>query len=178
VTTPGDVASVRLSDLRAEFDTSFATPPRHHEAKYDELLAIRAGQRRYVLRLAQTSGLYRDRPVTPLPGPVPALLGVAGFSGTIVPVYDLGTLLRYPAPEVPRWLVVAAGTPPVALAFHDLDGHLRVPTESIVGESGRDGLPGCLGGMVTLPDDTRPIVDIPAVRAAVLALTGKAPSGP
>ena len=162
----------RVAELRAGFDRSFAEPPSRHDDEFDELLAVRAGEQRYVLRLKQTTGLYSDRTVTPLPGPVAALLGVAGFSGTIVPVYDLGALLGHPVAEAPRWLVVATGAPAVALAFHDLDGHVRVARSSIVDETDGHGLRDCLRGMVSLPGGTRPIVDIPAVRAAVNVLTG------
>ena len=169
--SPADVRN-RLTGLRADFDRSFAEPARQHDAEYAELLAVRAGGRPYALRLSQASGVHSDRPVTPLPGPQPALLGVAGFSGAIVPVYDLAALLGHPVPDRPRWLVLAAGTPPLALAFHDLDGHVRVPATAIIGEpdgnSGRD----VLLGMVTLPGDTRPIVDLSSARAVVHQLTG------
>ncbi len=171
---PVDAVSERLAELRAGFDRSFAEPPRRQHLDTCELLAIRAGACRYVLRLSQTSGLFSDRPVTSLPGPVPALLGIAGFSGTIIPVYDLATLLGHPVPDPPRWLVLAVGTPAVAFAFHDLDGHLRLPTEAIIGAADRHGRRGCLRGMVPLPDGTRAIVDLPSVRTAVHALTGPA----
>jgi purine-binding chemotaxis protein CheW len=168
------IVSERLTELRTGFDRSFAEPPRRHDLESCELLAIRAGDNRYVLRLSQTSGLFSDRPITPLPGPLAALLGIAGFSGSIVPVYDLGALLGHPTAETPRWLVLATGAPVVALAFHELDGHLRVPTASIVGEADQHGRRGCLRGMVPLPDGTRAIVDVPSVRTAVHALTGHA----
>ena len=58
-----------------------------------------------------------------------------------MPVYDLAALLGHPVPDRPRWLVLAAGTPPLALAFHDLDGHVRVPTSTIIGETDGDGRP-------------------------------------
>jgi purine-binding chemotaxis protein CheW len=171
---PRDLVGQRLAELRTGFDDSFAEPPRQHDTEYRELLAVRAGQRRYALHLSQTSGLHSDRPITALPGPLPALLGVAGFSGTIIPVYDLGTLLGHPTAEPPRWLVVAVGTPLVAFAFHDLDGHLRVPGESIVAEPAGAGRGGGVRGMVPLPGGTRPIVDLPSVRTAVHTLTGHA----
>ncbi|MEV6633090.1 chemotaxis protein CheW [Actinoplanes sp. NPDC051470] len=161
----------QLGGLRAEFDDSFTTPARQHDVEHDELLAVRAGGRAYALRLAQTSGLWPDRPVTPLPGPIPALLGVAGFRGAIVPVYDLAALLGHPVPERPRWLVLTAGSPALALAFHELDGHIRVPADTIVTEAAEHP-PGCLRGMVPLAGGTRPIVDLPAARAAVHQLTG------
>jgi purine-binding chemotaxis protein CheW len=169
--TPTDVTE-RLQGLRDDFDRSFTEPARQHDVEFTGLLAIHAGGRPYALRLSQAAGLHCDRPVTPLPGPLAALLGVAGFSGTIVPVYDLAALLGHPVPERPRWLVLAGGTPPLALAFHDLDGHVRVPASIIVGEP--DGATGrdVLRGMVPLPDGTRPIVDLPSAREVVHQLTG------
>jgi chemotaxis signal transduction protein len=160
----------RIAGLRADFDHSFAQPARRHDVEHIELLAIRAGDRPYAMRLSQTSRLFPDRPVTALPGPLSALLGVAGFGGTIVPVYDLAALLGHAIPDRPRWLVLAAGTPALALAFHQLDGHVQVTTDSIIVEG--PGARDCLRGMVTLPGGTRPIVDVPAARAAVHQLTG------
>jgi chemotaxis signal transduction protein len=161
----------RIDELRGDFDRSFAEPARSHDVEHVELLAVGAGGRPYALRLSQTAGLHPDRPVTPLPGPLPALLGLAGFAGTVVPVYDLAALLGHPGATRPRWLVLASGTPPLALAFHELNGHVRVAADAIIGETARDGR-GFLRGMVTLAGDTRPIVDVPAARAAVHALTG------
>lgn len=168
----GHEVADRLDALRTDFDRSFAEPARDHDDQYAELLAVRAGGRPYALLLSQASGLFSDRPVTPLPGPQPALLGLAGFGGTIVPVYDLAALLGHPVPERPRWLVLAAGSPQLALAFHHLDGHLRVPATAILGEA--DGRAGdhLLRGMVVLPAGTRPIIDLPAARAVVHRLSG------
>jgi purine-binding chemotaxis protein CheW len=167
-----DSVAHRIAGLRAEFDKSFTTPLRRHDVEHVELLAIGAGGHPYAVRLSQTSGVHPDRPVTPVPGPVPALLGVAGFSGTIVPVYDLSALLGHPLPDRPRWLILLAGAPPLGLAFHQLDGHLQVPAGTIVAEShpGAD----CVRGMVPLPGGTRPIVDLPAARAVVHRLAGHA----
>jgi len=165
-----DLVAERLAGLRDDFDRSFTEPVRRHGAEHVELLAIRAGGRPYVLRLAQTAGLFPDRPVTPLPGPLPALLGVAGFGGGIVPVYDLAALLGHPLPERPGWLVLAVGVPPLALAFHELDGHLRVPADRILRQQqhGTDSV----RGMVALPGGTRSIVDLPTTRTAVHRLSG------
>nr|BFE56992.1 hypothetical protein GCM10020063_015180 [Dactylosporangium thailandense] len=167
----------RLAELREEFDRSFADPPRSAVAGHDDLLAIRAGGVRYALRLTQAAGLFPDRPVTRLPGPLGALLGVAGFRGAIVPVYDLAAVLGTGGTAAgsadggtgPRWLVLAAGQPAVALAFTELDGHLRIPSDGLVEEADGHGPHGCLRGIVPLPDGARPIVDVPAVRAAVRA---------
>ena len=166
---PGTVAD-RIVEVRRAFDGSFARPVRPPPGEHADLLAIRAGGRPYALLLSQAAGLFPDRPVTALPGPLPALLGVAGFGATIVPVYDLAALLGHPAPDRPGWIIRAAGTPPLALAFHQLDGHVQVPATALVAASAGAG--GCLSGLVTLPDGDRAIVDVPAARAVVHQLTG------
>jgi purine-binding chemotaxis protein CheW len=169
----GGAVRGKVDRLRADFDRSFAQPVRSHDAEHVELLAVRSGGRPYAIRLSQTSGLHPDRPVTPLPGPLPALLGLAGFAGTVVPVYDLAALLGHPVADRPRWLVLATGAPPLGLAFHDLDGHVRVSASAIITEAAGDGSRRTVRGLVTLPDGgTRPIIDVPAARAAVHALTG------
>jgi len=170
-------AGTRAAELRERFDRSFAEPVDRHEVEYVELLAVQAGGRPYVLRLGQTFALHPDRPVTPLPGPLGALLGVAGFGGAIVPVYDLATLLGHPVPDRPRWLVLAAGDPALAFAFHELDGHVRVPGALIITETAGGRNRGSVRGMAPLPDGTRPIVDLTAARAAVHALAKHADSG-
>jgi len=159
----------RLAALREAFDRSFVEPPREQVALAEDLLAVRAANRRYALRLAQTEGVFPDRPIMPLPGPVPGLLGLAGFRRTIVPVYDLGTVLGTPSAAAPRWLVLVAGTPPVAAAFDVLDGHLRVPADAVVPDTTTRG---CLNGMVRLPDGPRPVVDLAAVRVAIESMRG------
>ena len=170
--SPGGGVSLRIRRLREDFDRSFAEPARSHDVEHVELLTVRAGGRPYAIRLSQTSGLHPDRPVTPLPGPLPALLGLAGFAGTAVPIYDLAALLGHRVTERPRWLVLAIGRPPLGLAFHELDGHVRVDADAIVGEAGGDNVRGPVRGMVALPGGTRPIVDVTATRTAVYALTG------
>jgi chemotaxis signal transduction protein len=161
----------RIDRLRGDFDRSFTEPARAHEGDHAELLAVGAGGRPYALRLSQTAGLHPDRPVTPLPGPIPALMGLAGFAGTAIPVYDLAALLGHPGTGRPRWLVLAAGAPPLALAFHELHGHVRVPADTIVSETASDGA-GCLRGMVALSGGTRPMVDVPSARLLVHTLAG------
>ena len=161
----------RVARLRADFDRSFAEPARVLDTESVELLAIGAGGRPYALRLSQTSAVHPERPVTPLPTTVRALLGVAGFAGVVVPVYDLAALLGHPIAQRPRWLALTAGTPPLALAFHDLDHHLQVPATDLVDGSGA-GSQGYLRGVVRLPDGNRPIIDVPATRALVHQLAG------
>jgi chemotaxis signal transduction protein len=165
----------RVAQLRDDFDRSFAEPARVLDSESVELLAVRAGDRPYAIRLDQSAGVHPDRPVTALPTTVRALLGVAGYAGTVVPVYDLAGLLAHPVPQRPRWLLLTAGEPPLALAFHELDQHLRVPATDVIGGSADGDQLGCLRGMVRLPDGDRPIVDIPAARVLVHQMAGHRP---
>jgi chemotaxis signal transduction protein len=165
----------RVARLRADFDRSFAEPARVLDSDSVELLAIRAGDRPYAIRLSQSSGVHPDRPVTALPTTVRALLGVAGFAGTVVPVYDLAALLGHPVPQRPRWLLLTTGVPPLALAFHELDRHLRLPVGDVIDGLDGDRRQGCLHGVVRLPDGNRPVVDVQATRELVHQLAGHRP---
>lgn len=132
MTSPGFRLGERAEELRQAFDRSFAEAVTE-EAPLEDFLAIGVGTDPYAIRLAEISALLADKPITRLPSPVPELLGIAGFRGAIVPVYDLRALLGYSVASPPRWVTIIAGTP-VALAFDAFDGHLRLPRESRVPE--------------------------------------------
>ena len=92
------------------------------------------------MHLSAVSGLFAGKKFTRVPHAAPEFLGIAGFRGSVVPVYDLRVLLGCAGGEAPRWLVVAANSP-VALAFDGFDGHLRLALDAIApqgpGESTR-----------------------------------------
>jgi purine-binding chemotaxis protein CheW len=123
--------SDRARALREAFDRSFAEAPRLEQGAPEDIIAVRVAGSPYAIRLAEISGLFADRPITPVPGPVPELLGLAGLRGLTVPVYDLGALLGLARADKPRWLVLARGSAPLGLAFERLERHLRLPREAI-----------------------------------------------
>jgi chemotaxis signal transduction protein len=155
----------RAADLRAHFDRSFAEAPRAAAAATEDLLAIRLGGAPYALRLGELAGLFVDRRVAPVPSAVRELLGIAGFRGAIVPVYDLRLLLGCAATAPPRWLVIAAQLP-VGFGFDVLEGHLRVGTGAIA--------TGAAGGALVQTPEPRPIVALAAVLAAIAQRAGTA----
>jgi chemotaxis signal transduction protein len=116
----------RAATLRLAFGSGFAEPVRRAAGAAVDLLAIRAGAEAYALRLSEIAGLFADRKITSVPGSDPALLGIAGFRGAIVPVLRLATLLGHSAAGTPRWLVITAAEP-VALAFESFEAQLRIP---------------------------------------------------
>lgn len=165
--------AVALGPLREAFDHSFTAAPRPATEPGDHMLAVRVAGRPCVLRLAETAGVFACPPLTPLPGPLPALSGVTTVRGAVVPVYDLAALLGdAPGDAPPRWLALVTGAPPLAVAFAQLDGHLRVPADALVGHPGGSAADGCLPALVRLPDESRGVVDLSAVRTRIHAMTG------
>jgi purine-binding chemotaxis protein CheW len=166
----------RAEELRRAFDGGFARPPGAGARDTEEILAIRIGADPYALRLAELAGLHAGKAITPLPGDVPGLLGIGGFRGALVPVYDLRALLGLGGlggggggaigAAAPRWLVIAAAAP-VALAFDGLDAFTRVPRDAVAVHDG--AAPGHVRHAVRTPDGMRPIVDIPSMLDAIRA---------
>ncbi len=130
----GPMVSERAAELRAEFDSVFSLAPSTERTPTDDVLTIRVGREGYAVRLTEVSGLVVDKELTRLPGSDPALLGLAGFRGAIVAVYDLGGLLGSAAGGSRRWLVLTGADPTIGLAFDHLDRYLRVPRDAITVE--------------------------------------------
>ncbi|MCB9727052.1 MAG: chemotaxis protein CheW [Deltaproteobacteria bacterium] len=125
--------------LRRAFDASFAEPATRGEVASVDLLLLRAGARRYAVRLRDVAEIAARRPVVPVPSSAPHLLGLAGLRGTLLPVFDLAGLLGEPASSsTPGWLLVCERADPIALAVRDLEGHVRLPSASIRAVSAAD----------------------------------------
>jgi chemotaxis signal transduction protein len=157
----------RASALRDAFDRSFAHAPSAGAAAVDDLLAISLGGDRYALRLAELSGLFADKTVMWLPSPVAELLGIAGFRGTVLPVYDLGMLLGRPKAAAPRWLAVAKAAP-LALAFDGFDGLLRARPDEVVPDA-RPEARGRHIQEILQGDVARPIIHVASVLETLVA---------
>jgi len=159
----------RAAELRLAFDSSFADAPAAASAPTTALLAIGVGSNSYALRLAEISGLYADKKITPVPTETRDLLGLTGFRGVLIPVYDLRSLLGYSvitataAITMPRWLVLVASKTPVAMAFEQFDGYLGVAAELIVPETSRASGRPYVFGTVPTADGLRPIVGLDSI---------------
>lgn len=154
-------------DLRRAFDQSFAGAADTAWVATEDFLSVTVGGDPYALRLSEVAGFHADKKITPLPSAAAELIGVAGFRGAIVPVYDLGALLNYPASEAARWLVIAAEAP-VALAFDAFEGHNRFAADVV---ASHDDAVGHVHQIVRTGAVARPIINIPSVVAAIRAKT-------
>jgi chemotaxis signal transduction protein len=162
-------------ELRAAFDASFALAPAEPHVRPEDFLGIGMADRPFALRLGDVAGLFVDKHIAPLPGPAPALLGIAGFRGATVPVYDLRALLGFEVGKVPRWLVLVAGKDALALAFDRFEGHLRIASDAIAAEpsSGRGVF---TREIIRIGGETRTVVDVGAVARTINEQAG--PRGP
>ncbi len=119
----------RAEELKQAFDRAFAEPIAS-PIETVNLLVIVVGGSSYAIRLDDILALVTDRVVTPVPAPPPGLLGIAGFRGSAVPVYDLRVLLEHSTVGTPRCALIPRNGL-VALAFDALDGHVRAPRVDI-----------------------------------------------
>jgi chemotaxis signal transduction protein len=128
----------RVSELRDDFDATFAEASRETDEAPQRFLAIAANGLPYAFRLSEISGVAVDRRATPVPGPLPELLGLTGVRGHLVPVYSLAALLGVPPPaSPPRWLVLLEQEQ-LALAIEHLEGYVFGRRDDVMPSSSND----------------------------------------
>ena len=158
----------KVEELRRAFDQSFAEAPRQHAEQFEDLLCIRTAGDAYAVRLSETAGIYADRKIVGLPSPVPELLGMAGFRGTVVPVFDLGACLGYGlTPDRFRWLLLVGTDQPVGLAFQEFEGHLRTAPRDMARQETTEPVRQHVREVVSIEGIVRPIIDLASVVQAV-----------
>src|SRR5204863_3892405 len=93
----------KLSALRQNFDQSFARAAGGAQPSQLDFLAIVVAGDAYAIRLSEVQSLHADRKLVAAPSVLPELLGVCGFRGVLMPVYDLARLLGYGPGQAARW---------------------------------------------------------------------------
>jgi chemotaxis signal transduction protein len=163
----------RAAEFRHAFDRTFAEPILEAREDAEALLGVRVAEARYAVRLVELAGIFMARRIVPVPSAAPALLGLVGFRGTVIPVYGLHQLLGHPSPrEPPRWIVLVREEC-VGFAVDQLDDHLSVvPSEitAVHGEAPR----GHVREIVRVSATTRSVVSIHSVVAAIGSQIGVA----
>jgi chemotaxis signal transduction protein len=120
-----------VEELRRAFDSAFASEPAPPVDRVD-LVALRAGDRSYAVRVSDVGAVVPLGAVAAMPCDEPAFLGIAASRGAPVAVYDLAALLGDGAVRAPRWVLLTAGADRVAFAFDEIEEYLRVPREQLV----------------------------------------------
>jgi chemotaxis signal transduction protein len=149
-------------------DSSAPRAPLPEEVECIDLLAVRIGSEPYALRLSDLCGVFPRREILALPSPVPELLGLTALRGAIVPIYDLGMLLGYPAGEVRSMeAFVLAADHAVGFAFERVDGELRAPLAHVFPADPIVGLRNPLQETLRTAEFRRPIVRIATLLGSV-----------
>jgi purine-binding chemotaxis protein CheW len=99
------------------------------------------------------------------------LLGLAGIRGGIVPVFSLSSILGYPPDNrSPRWMIICKSEEPIALAFSDFEGYLRLPASALHADENfratREHVK-YVNQVASTPDGVRAVISIPLIMAAI-----------
>lgn len=177
MTQPHSALPLTAEDMRRSFDAGFALAPDASARETTDFLAIQAGGGRYALRVGDLSGLVGHPTIVPLGSADPALLGIAGIRGQLLPVYRLAALIGAGRVDgESAWLAVCGTEEPVALAFAALDGHLRVPAADVYTPPDQPDH-RFVREALRLGPDVRYVLDMPSILAAIRDRAGVVASG-
>jgi purine-binding chemotaxis protein CheW len=159
--------SGRAEALRQAFDRAFAQAPAAADEAGEGMLALRAGGEAFAVPLAEVHGLFADRRLVALPGPLPAFRGIACLRSGIVAVYGLADFFGHPSSAAPmRWMLLTGGRDrPFALAFEHFDGYARAAA-GVIAVSARDGH---IRGSALIAGARRAILSLSSIAAAISA---------
>jgi purine-binding chemotaxis protein CheW len=117
--------------LQMEFDRTFAEPHPSAAPPHSDFLELRVAGHRYAVPLLDVVAVHADKKLVPAPSPRTELRGLVGLRGVVCPVYDLAQLLGHAPDADARWLLQVRAPTPLALAFEQLDRHVRVATSAV-----------------------------------------------
>lgn len=155
--------SKTLADLRREFDNAFAALPAGPGEGRESLIALRAAGEPLAVRTLHIVGICKRRRIVPVPTRVSGLLGLTGFRGALLPVYDLAALLGLPgAAGEGAWLMLTGPETPVGLIFDEFEGQVEVERACLY-ESERSSERAHLRMVARMGAGHRAVIDIPGV---------------
>ena len=161
----------KAAQLRQAFDRTFALPPALVSPEVEDLLTIRVAGDPYAIRLLDIAEIFTGRIVVSVPAVTPDLLGLAGIHGGIVPVFSLSSILGYvPDPGSPRWMILCGSEEPIALAFSDFEGYLRLPMSALhADENFREKREDVkyVSQVANTPDGVRAVISIALIMATI-----------
>lgn len=170
--TLADQPSSTALALRRAFDQAFAAPPADASREVEPFVLLKVADHPYGMRVREIRGFAAARKIIPLPSSIGGLLGLAGFRGSLVPVYDLAGLLGYGAlDQPPRWFILCGDAEPLALAFAEFDGyaeHSRADLRPRGTEERRH-----VREVLVLGSTARGVIDLPSIIQTVQASVGQ-----
>lgn len=171
--------SQKARELRRSFERSFGLPRLSAKAASEDLVLIRISGRRYALRMAELRGLHPGCRITPLPSADPALLGIVGIRGQLVPTYSLPALLGGgEQSNETHWLVIC-GCPgaALALAFDEFTGSVRVSESDLFMPPASETLPPYIAQLARIGHDVCYVISTGSILQAMTASQEQSPAG-
>ena len=163
----------KAAALRQAFDLSFALPPPPASQEVEDLLMLRVAGNPYAIRLRDIAGMVAGRKVVPVPAVTLDLLGLAGIRGGVVPVFGLASILGYgQAPGSPRWMILCGAEEPIALAFSDFEGYLRLPKSSLHADENLRATRQYVNQVASTEAGARAVISIPLIMATIRNRSG------
>jgi len=157
--------------LRQAFDRTFALPPSLASPEVEDLLTIRVAGDPYAIRLLDIAEIVTGHRVVSVPAVTPDLLGLAGIRGGIVPVFGLSSILGYgPDSGSPRWMILCGSEEPIALAFAEFEGYLRLPASALHADENFRATHEhvkYVNQVASTPDGVRAVISIPLIMATI-----------
>lgn len=151
----------RAQDLRGAFDAAFAQASQTGTRAERDLLAIALGNGLFAFELGDVAGIYSNKKIVRIPSNAAGLLGIAGFRGSILPVYDLSVLIGLAPLEKPRWLAIAAKVG-IAVAFDAFDGYLRAAPDAIAMNESTENGREHVRHLLRTPEGIRAVISLPS----------------
>jgi chemotaxis signal transduction protein len=136
-----------------------AASQRPEQPLANKFLAIRIADQPCALRLAEVSGLVADKKIVRAPSREPALRGVAGFRGLLLPVYDLQALCGFRPLVTSRWIAIASATP-IAFAFERFERLIGNEAENELRPLAAHEMGGGAQHVLRTPNFCGPVLDL------------------
>jgi len=163
MTTEITSGSKSVAELRREFDNTFAAPPAGPVEGRESLITLRVAGEALAVRTLHVTGVAKLRRILPVPTHVPGLLGITAIRGTLLPVYDLATLLGFPAAAREGcWLMLAGAETPVGLLFDEFESQVEIERACLLESEGSRRLEH-LRLVARIGAAHRAVIDIPGI---------------
>lgn len=154
----------KAAALRQAFDLSFALPPPPALPEVEDILTIRVAGDPYAILLRDITGMVAGRKVVPVSSSRPDVIGLAGIRGGVIPVFGLTSILGYAqAASASRWMILCGAEEPIALAFSDFEGYLRLPKSSFHADGNLRATRTYVNQVASTEAGVRAVIDIPLV---------------
>jgi chemotaxis signal transduction protein len=132
IMSEGDDIFGIATQLRDAFDRGFGDQPAELLEPMLGFLHIGVAGHSYLVELTEISGVDAGAAISPLPSTAPALLGIVGLQGDLVPVFSLARMLGLDADGGrPHWIMLNREQEIVGFAFDLLKGHVSLAREDV-----------------------------------------------